>query len=258
MKEIRIEYKSGGIFRRSVNAKIPEEYSEMSSAQFHALMALSRKECTEEMFIERFYGIKSRLWTQLDKFYVLKLTEMLKDLKEGNRVNFFYDEFITVDGKKYFAPSQLLSDMSLQQFMSIDHYYSWYIYSEKVDYLYKFMACAYLPNNDFFTMDFERSVSVFEKFVRGNRWLYEDSIINWMLIKNWLTSSYGYLFPAAEKPQPGEPKSMSKKNKPASWTSFFDALVGEDVANLDSYKHLSVMDVFRICNNRIKNSKKRK
>lgn len=258
MKEIRIEYKSGGIFRRSVSAKIPEEYCEMTCSQFHALMSLSRKECSEEKFIERFYGIKAKLWSNLDKFYILKLTDMLKELREGHKVNFFFDESIKVDGKTLLAPLPLLGNMSLQQFMTIDHFYSWYLYTKKVEYLVKFMASAFLPNVDFFSLDFEKSVRIFTKNLNSKKWLYEDCIINWMLVKNWLSSSYVYLFPATEDPQHGEPKSMSKKNKPTSWTSFFDALVGDDVANLDSYKHLSVMDVFRLSNTRIKQSKIRK
>lgn len=79
--------------------------------------------------------------------------------------------------------------------------------------------------------------------------------MNWVLVKEWLSSAYPALFP--DNKTSTNSRGDKIRNKPVDWLALFDAFVGDNIADMDAYKDLPALDAFRIMNRRIADSKKR-
>lgn len=253
MRQLKI-VDSGVLVSKTVEVDIPERFAEMSVEQFLAVCAIHRNEIDEEQFLLRFFGIKANLFARLDKFYIFKLTELLQCLKDSEGVDKMFITSIRSGNTEYKAPLPRLAGMTLMQFMTVDTYASWYDYTNKDDFLYKFVAALMLENGEEFKeVDLDETSQTFQMSARENESLYKDLVINWSLIRAWLGRVYPSLFPQSQGG--GEKK---KKERPASWVEVYDALVGDNLMNLEAYKTLPAMDVLRVMNTRIREGKKRK
>lgn len=244
------------LFNRVVKADIPEIYREMSAKQFHLICKLNRKQIRDEDFIVQFCSLDSRLWNKLDLFYVYKLADLVGAMKDSNHVDFFFDHCVRLGSADYYLP--LFSSISLFQFMAVDTFAQWYEHTKKQTFLVNFFACLALPfNADFFSYDQVAASNVISSVVEKDPdsvSQIEDLVINWQLIKAWLTDKYPHMFPVDS----AEPPADGKSPAPADWSQFFDSLIGEHLENIEPYKRLPAVDVFRIVNGRIRDRRFRK
>lgn len=140
--------------------------------------------------------------------------------------------------------------------MTVDTFYSWYLYSSKSPYLYNFVTTLFTdPEKEFAEVETEKYKAGILSMEDNSRDMMEAAVVNWMLIKQWLSNAYPYLFPTPPSDGKEQPK---KKQRPGSWLDIFDSLVDDDLTRVETYQALPAMDVIRVLNGKIKNSKKRK
>lgn len=262
MKTVRFEYKERGSVKY-ITSQIPEHLSEATGQQFTALLALSQGRIAEEPFFINFFGIPEKVLARLDLWQLYVLTEQLRDIWKVEKIDHFPIGEILLQGDKkqrlpamrLKAPEAQLKGMSFQQFMTVDQFYQWYIYTGKPQYLLAMVAALYIEEG-----------SAFEKTDIGyvaqrleespHRWLCEGLAFNWSMIRAWLSDAYPHLFPAAPAESDEEKKkTRTVKQRPGSWLNIFDTLVGDDLTRVESYKALQCMDIIRILDKRIKAQK---
>lgn len=283
MKTLTIRTSFLRFFHRTLTCTIPESYEEMSPSQFIAVVALSKQLITEESFFCRFLGIKPSILARLDPWEIYTITsqlDFLKKIKQG--VSRFLIPSLSLSPKvspsvfsarggsasALIAPTDKLQSMTFQHFMTVDTFFSWYLYTDRDIYLRQFVAALYMqPHEDFQSHDIERTSKLIFQGRPREKELCEAISCNWALIREWLSASYPFLFPsfsassgsaaAPSSPQAKAPPSP-KKQRPGSWLELFDSLVGDDLTRILSYQTLPAIDVIRIINRKIKEQKNKK
>ena len=255
MREIQLQYKKW--FRtKTLRYPIPTEYCEMSPNQFLATVRLSKGWINEEEFYLQFFNLSKDILSKLDSFQVYKLTTMLEFLRNARSPH--KEFYVSSLPGCLLAPAPLLSSMCFQQFMTVDTFFSYYIATDKAIYLDRFIAAlylkkheAYLPKPGEFGLNLDTRILEVSKIPFDLKY---SILINWVLIKTWLSISYPHLFPNA----PGEENTQGDKikSKPVDWLPLFDQLVGDNLSQIDEYKAIHCMDAFRIINRKIKEAQK--
>lgn len=255
MREVEFKYKKWGTMR-SIKRTLPTNYAEMTPAQFLATVRLSKGWIDEREFFLQFFGLTDKLLARMDAFQLYSLTETLGFLKQIKAAchNFYCEEL----SGKLLAPAEKLSGMSFQQFMTVDTYFSWFLVTEKEQYLDAFIAALYLKRNESYFK--EEGLTVLDMTTRIpevhsiHMDLKYSILVNWVLIKSWLSSAYPFLFPEGEA-SPNS-KGDKVKGKSVDWLGLFDAWVGDNVASMEAYRRLSCMDAIRMLNRKIKEANK--
>ena len=296
MKTLTIRTSFLHFFHRSHTVTIPESYEDMTPSQFIAVVALSKQLITEEAFCCRFLGIKPSILARLDPWYLNTITsqlDFLKEIKHGisrilipslplfpkvspsvfsvgsllRKLWFCLRQLplpFSVSGGSAFAllaPTDKLQSMTFQQFMTVDTFFSWYLYTNRDIYLRQFVAALYMqPHEDFQSHDIEHTSRLIFQGRPREKELCEAISCNWALIREWLSASYPFLFPTSSAPSSPQASAepSSKKQRPGSWLEIFDSLVGDDLTRILSYQTLPAIDVIRIINRKIKEQKTKK
>jgi len=268
MKEITFEYRQNWR-KKTQTVNIPSSLSEASTRQFLVLLAFSQGRITEEQFFQMFFEVTEKVLAQLDPYQLYVIAEQLRGLWDITQCDHLIIGELTVaplkeEGRKsrigkwkLVAPGRQLKGMSFQQFMTVDQFYQWYIYTGKQTYLMAMVAALYIEKGKEFQDTDIGSVS--QRLEDSpHRWLCEGLAFNWSMIRAWLSSAYPHLFPTADPatPRSGEARTRAVKSRPGSWLNIFDNLVGDDLTRIETYRTLPCMDVIRIINRRIKEQKK--
>lgn len=249
MREVVFRYKKWGV-KRVIKRTIPSNYAEMTPAQFLATVRLTKGWIDEREFFIQFFDLSDKLLAKIDTFLLYRLTETLGFLKQikASCSGFYCQEL----NGKLLAPQEKLRGMSFQQFMTVDTFFSWFLVTEKEQYMDRFIASLYLKSNEAFTdLDLDERLPAVNQIHMDLKY---SIVVNWVLIKSWLSSAYPFLFPEGE----AAPNSQGDKvkSKPVNWLAIFDAWVGDNVPSIDAYRTLSCMDAIRLLNRKIKEAKK--
>ena len=249
MRQVEFQYKKWGI-KRVIKRTIPTTYEEMTPSQFLATVRLTKEWITDREFFLQFFGLTDDLLTTLDTFLLYRLTETLGFLKQikGACTGFYCQEL----NGKLLAPQEKLRGMTFQQFMTVDTFFSWFLVTEKEQYLDRFIASLYLKSDEAFTdLDLDERLPAVKQIHMDLKY---SIVVNWVLIKSWLSSAYPFLFPEGE----ATPNSQGDKvkSKPVDWLAIFDAWVGDNVPSIEAYRMLPCMDAIRMLNRKIKEAKK--
>lgn len=255
MKTIELKYKRL-MGWKVIKATVPSSYAEMTPAQFLATIRLSKGWIDEMSFFVQFFGIPEKLVTRIDAFSLYKMTETLDCLKTDNSAYFgFYQQSLP---GMLLAPENKLRGMCFQQFMTVDTFFSWYVTTEREEYLDRFVGTLYLKEDETYIPG-EGTLLVLDARIPQIAELPFDLkysiLINWVLIKSWLSNSYVHLFPEGDVSD--NSKGDKVKGKSVDWLALFDSFVGDNIADIDAYKALPCMDAFRLLNRRIKEAKKK-
>lgn len=243
MINIRFIYKVFWFVKRELNREVPTSYKEMNQVQFSALMKLVKGYITEEEFYCQFFNIERDILKRLDLYQLYKLTENVRIDEHASQM------FIVKELGGLKAPEDMLSNMCFQQFMTVDQLFGWYTYTENREYLNKMLAALYIePDKDFWSGNWNERKKMIEQMKEED--LY-PAVVNWMLIKNWLTGVYTQLF-SAPGPSTAKAGGKQKKQRPADWLGIFDAMVGDNLHLIEEYKKMPCMDALRYLNNKIK------
>ena len=249
MRQVEFRYKKWGV-KRVIKRTIPTNYAEMTPAQFLATVRLTKGWIDEREFFLQFFDLTDKLLAKLDTFLLYRLTETLGFLKQikGACTGFYCEEL----NGKLLAPQEKLRGMSFQQFMTVDTFFSWFLVTEKEQYLDRFIASLYLKSDEAFTdLDLDERLPAVNQIHMDLKY---SIVVNWVLIKSWLSSAYPFLFPEGEASANSQGDKV--KSKPVYWLAIFDAWVGDNVPSIDAYRTLPCMDAIRLLNRKIKESKK--
>ena len=249
MRQVEFQYKKWGI-KRVIKRTIPTTYEEMTPSQFLATVRLTKEWITEREFFLQFFGLTDDLLAKLDTFMLYRLTETLGFLKQikGACTGFYCQEL----NGKLLAPQEKLRGMTFQQFMTVDTFFSWFLVTEKEQYLDRFIASLYLKSDEAFTdLDLDERLPAVKQIHMDLKY---SIVVNWVLIKSWLSSAYPFLFPEGEAMANSQGDKV--KSKPVDWLAIFDAWVGDNVPSIEAYRMLPCMDAIRLLNRKIKEAKK--
>ncbi|MGL4852899.1 MAG: hypothetical protein ACRC3Z_09705 [Phocaeicola sp.] len=256
MRQILLQYKRWWC-TTVLQYKIPASYSEMTPVQFLVTVRLSKGWIDEENFFMQFFSLSKKVLKRLDAYQLYKLSDLLEFLQDDRAP--MKEFYVDVLPGQLLAPSPNLGSMCLQQFMTVDTYFSYYIATEKVDYLDHFIATLYMKQHEAFIpqdkevlLDIETRLPEVAKIPMDLKY---SILINWVLIKTWLSISYKHLFPHSSSEEVNS-KGDKIKSKPVDWLPLFDQLVGDSLDRIDAYKAMHCMDAFRIINRKIKEAKK--
>lgn len=260
MKTLTIEQPAlFGLTHRRRSVSIPESYDELSSRQFQAIVLYAKRWITETAFFARFFDIPLTLMGDIDPFIAYRLNQQLNFLKELTPVDRMLIPDLNARAEKrtrrLLPPGPKLSGMTFQQFMTVDTFHAWYLYTEREEHLYNFITSLYTdPDIPFSQVNPEANQKAILADGSNTRELMECVVVNWMLIKKWLANAYPSLFPPQQPDGTNRqetPQGKKKRARPSSWLVIFDALVDEDFTRINTYQTLPAIDVIRIINRKI-------
>ena len=262
MRTITVERK-GWIGRRKVSAKVPEGWNELTQEQFMMLVYSMLGKSTIKDYYSTLLGIPFTVFELSDDWIKYNLQQLLVWMEDGKaEANRFL--IPSIEGLQ--APEDMLGNVTLQQFMTVDTFFGYYAQSVTEEkkmgdeqLLCQFVASLYLGRNERYyvptarrtildmpgerLVDLEKNTSRLLK--RADRVVMYGIYVNWLLVKAWLSRAYPLLFPQ------GDGKEAPVQN---AWLKTFDSFVGDDVAHMDDYRNMACMDAFRIMAKRIKDS----
>lgn len=246
---IRVEMKYRRyLLRRSIAMSVPTKWSELSEHQFKAVAGQMFGKWSSERFFCQFFLISSDVLHRLDGFQIFKLSELIGFISD---MTLPCNLWILPRLGEYRAPEPNLTGVTLQAWMTVDTYFSKYILTGKEDFLDRGIAALYLRKGVSYSG--KKVVDIAREAQRISGYDPETKkaiVLNYVLIKNWLSQSYPDLFPIVK------PTSASaKKAKGTDWLEIFDRLVGDNITKIDDYKKMMVNDAFRIMNRRIKEAR---
>lgn len=264
MRTVTVERKRW-IGRRKVTAKVPTEWGELTTEQYMMIVCSLLGKSTVKDYYTTLLGIPFSVFELSDDWTRYNLQQLMTWLGEGKtETNRFY--IPSIEGLK--APEDMLGNVTLQQFMTVDTFFGYYAGSTTddcqmgdVSLLCQFVAALYLRKNERYyvastrrtlldipgqnevVVDLDKNADMLMK--RADRIRMYGIYINWLMIKAWLSRVYPLLFPVGDE-----------KEKPVmnAWLKTFDSFVGDDVAHMDDYRNMACMDAFRIMAKRIKDS----
>lgn len=267
MIEVKFEYSFWYLFRRNRKISVPSGWRELNSVQFLSAARLYLGTISDDKFMMQFFSLPKRIVKRLDAFQKYKLIEQVEYLRDARvpHSDFFMSR---IPGTSLFSPGPRMNGMCLQQFMTVDTYFSRYLISEKKEFLDMMVASLYMKKDERFVLTGESVPSLFHHnpkllSIEGRlpviRKLDEATkyavLLNFILIKKWLGGAYPHLFAESDEPQP-KPNSKPKIQKPVDWLEIFDNFVGENIPEMEKYQGMAATDAFRILNRRIKEAKK--
>lgn len=268
MIEVKFEYPFLRFFRRNRKISVPSGWRELNSVQFLSAARLYLGSISDDEFLMKFFSLQKRIVKRLDAFQKYKLIEQVEYLRDARvpHSQFFMSR---IPGTSFLSPGPRLNGMCLQQFMTVDTYFSRYLINENKEFLDAMVASLYLKQNERFVLAGESVPSLFKKnptLINMDerlpviRKLDEATkyaiLLNFILIKKWLGAAYPHLF--AESDEPIQPKNQKNKptQKPVDWLEIFDNFVGDNIPEMEKYQAMAATDAFRLLNRRIKEAKK--
>lgn len=285
MKRITIEYRRfWHTVKRELNS--PEKWDELTGRQFMAAVRLWSGTISQNDFLREVFGFTGREVRRMDdyqRWVLLHATDWMRDLKRPHSA-FFLGR---IPHTQLYAPGQRLKGCSLQQFMTIDTFFSQHttamsnvevkrgevksraeLVKNAENFLDLFIAALYKRKDETYSIEeFRISIGegeprlvVLEDHLREvNKMASEMKqavLMNYVLIRSWLCKSYPHLFPEPEDDD-DRPSNSPRQPKPVNWLTVFDSFVGDNIAMMEHYKAMAATDAFRVMNRRIRDSKKR-
>lgn len=249
MKVLDIDFGNERITRH-----LPETWEEMTARQFVASVAFAKDMIEPLVFFKRFLDLTDKQLANLGTYELYTIGTLLGLLKNIPPMKSFIIDSLTIDGRRFIAPGKALAGMTFMQFMTVDTYYNWYAANNDKDMLDMLCASLYLEQGIAFAdTDMNQVLNVWHECDADTK---EAIAVEWLFIKKWLSNRFKFVFP-----EPTDKQAKQSHDKVAlgnMWLDVYDSLVDDDLTRLESYKVLPAVDVLRIVNRRIKDSKKNK
>jgi len=249
MKTINTGIKILGI-QFGIKRMLPEDLKELNQKQYIAIIRYMTGQITEKRLIATVlnipYLIAYLLYNSYSQYKLIEAIEQVVNIKMS------CDRFLInkIEKTNLVCHSDQLKGISFMRFMYIDTHYTMYIQPMNSDSLYKFIAALFIGRKEKFEdIEMKKRVIYVQKHVDSI--FTEAVLINYLMIKKWLSIVYPYMFPDSETNDSGVTSTKQQQN----WINIFDALVGENIPDTPFYKNMPCMDAFRIINNRIKDYK---
>ena len=240
--------------------QVPERYDEMNEHQFRAAILKMMNFAERGTFWESFAGIPPRFSGGLPEWMHLEMNKMVEFIP---RLDESLDYFIMPrlpltrmwPRRSLYAPKKMLAGMSLQQFMAADNYFGFYAVTQRESFIDLLVASIYLAPNETFVIEDKKDklVPLEERELYIHNHVPVEArfgvFVNWIFVKNWLTSIYPNLFQRGKSD--GKPKA-------SDWLPLFDSFVGDNIPFIREYQRMPCMDAFRIIDGKIRLQNERK
>jgi len=270
MKPVTIKYRPISIISayRTVSGSFPQNWGEVSAKQLIAVACVYKNRISDLAFLQSMSGLPMRVLKRTDDYERFKLMEQLEFISERKP----YHEFIInelrnpfsrfrfpVSGLLLHAPSPKLKGITFGQFIFADTYFSNYLKSDDENDLNKFIAAIYLRKDEKFDEKcIQQHHAAIGKLDRTTR---EAIVINYQLIREWLSLAYPLIFQrqreiTGSEPSP-EPRSESKADI-SPWIKIFQNFVGDDILHDDQWASKPINTIFQYMTRKYKENARRK
>lgn len=244
---------------RSYTFKVPESYGEMNERQYFASMLHLMHLIERSSFWYRYVGLKPSVCDKLPEWVLMRMDEMLSFIPElTEQLDRFIIEQLPQRGvwsKRLSAPEPMLANVTLQQFMTADSYFSYYCVTQRESFIDRLAASLYLAKHETFITENKKDVLV--PIDKREAYIHKympvevrfGIFMNWIMIKNWLSKCFPNMFPHG---------SSDGKPKASDWLGLFDSFVGDNIPFMKDYQRMACMDAFRIIDAKVKSQNERK
>lgn len=261
MVSIQLEYQPFRFlkYQRKINGCFPSAFSELNSKQLITIARLISQTISDTDFLQVMTGIKKSGINKLDDYQRLELMRLFEPFTSITPYNQFIIPSIKIGTKVLVSPKPVLKGMTFGQFVFAESYFVNYQTDKKPLDLYKFVASLYLPEFHKFNEDEIGASELYLGKVKNE--ILEAVVINYVLIKEWLSHVYPLIFTREEELDENyEPKKQSLKNPNANsaWLKIFESIVGDDLVNHERYAVLPLHNVLRWMTDKIKQNLKHK
>lgn len=249
MKDIKFIIRFLGIPVKTVR-EIPDTMTDLSEKQYLSLVKYMNGQIKEYRLIAIMYSL-SRIFAWIinfKKFWKYKLIESMETFSNlASPADRFF--ILRLPGTKLFCESRQFKGVSFMQFMFADTMYTQYLKTQSEIHLMSFIATFYLAKDEDFThLEIDKRISYLLK-KKISPAVYEAVMLNYMMLKKWLSNAYPFMFSSTEE------NGSSSPTHQQNWLDIFDAFVGEQIPDTEYFKQMPCMDAFRIINRRLKDYK---
>lgn len=248
-------------FMRRARGYAPSRWWEMDERHYMAIVLAIRGQISDDDYCSMMFGLPRRLVASLDPWHRHVLGQQLSWIRSGKSET---SRFFIRRIEGLTAPAEALGGMTLQQFMTVDTFFSQYADSIDDDHpegemarLCRMVASLYLhPGEVYFAdhpgeevVDIEGNAQLLLR--RADRSKLWGIYLNWVMVRNWLARAYPLLFPETDT-EPSTKEQHGATRKANAWLDAFDAFMGDDIAHLDAYRRMAATDAFRLMNKRLR------
>ncbi len=247
-------------FKRYIEGNFPSTWEETNPKQLIAIACLLKRSISDVQFLSIMTGLSKKTINKLDDYQRFQLIELFDTFHSDKPYNEFIIENLDCKGTLLVRPKAKLKGVTFGQFIFMDTHFIDYQKTADTNDLNRFIAAAYLPYGQIFV---EHIIDANHEWVGKTDLLTREAIvINYHLIRDWLSEVYPLVFQKkaeeTKKEKKKEKKTESKKSDANSWIKVFDGLVGDDIINEDNYANLPLHNVLRHLTNQIKFNNKTK
>jgi len=257
MRKVTIQYqpfKWLKSYNRYHIGNFPSEWKETTPKQIIAIACLNKRSISDVHFLSAMTGLSLRKIKLLDDYQRFMLIELFDEFNSDKPYNEFIIQTLDCKSTILLSPKPLLKGMSFGQFIYVDTYFTNYQKSSDLSDLNKFIAAAYLSYGQRFA---EHIVDINHKWVNNIDLLTKEAIvINYHLIRDWLTTVYPLIFSKSTEKETEEKKPKKKIKDNNTWIKIYDNIVGDDIVNHKKYSNLPLHTVFRFLTDKIKQNLK--
>lgn len=247
MKTIEINYRPMPFipFTRTIKGSLPERWSEINARQLIAIARMFRNNGSETNYLSALLGISKRIVRKMGDFQKYQLHEYFTFLSDFKPHSEFIISELSLSWPvpvNYLAPKPKLKGMSFGQFIYVDSYFNNYRHSKDPADLHKFMASLYLRENDVFS---EQLLDCrYPNFKKLKPEITEAAVINWQLIREWLSAAYPLLFQRHSEMVKTESTEQPTYD-PNTWIKVFQNFVGDDILHDDLWAAKPIHTIFQ-------------
>ena len=257
MKSIKLKYRKYFI-PRTIKIQVPEYFSELTDVQFIQFVKLFSNEITiadQIQFVQHFLNIEDEIFVKFDTEQIVKLLSLQNSLFEKIETNSFFIKNIAPEKSYLVSPKEKLKDLTFSEFIFADTFYMYYIKSENIEYLDKFINCLY---KEYFINRIAHTDKLDEYFDKYSTALSSMDIdikkaisFNYQLVRNWLEKQYIHIFEENDSTE-SQPTS---KNQQSSWHKILISLA-VDVTKIEEIGRQNVHTTLTWLDEKIKENPK--
>lgn len=227
----------------------PDRWEELSSPQFTALarMLTDDPSIDEITLLSTMLNVPKRVVRRFNMYQKYKLGELLDFLANHAPVN----RFVVKKISRLSAPADNLDDVTFAEFIHMDTFYMDYLESKSMEDRAKLVGCIYVRYKEGKRPLFDGNINTNDVALISPA-DQEGAVLNYGLVRTWLSKAYPEVFPDAEA------IGSNTNKRGGGWLSVYDALVGDDIINADSYANRPCMEVLRYMNRKIKENRKQR
>ena len=255
MKKLQVKYYPFKQFNLvlTANGTVPSSWSELAPKQLVAIASLINNDTNDTSFLHILTGLSKFAVKKLDEYQCFELLEAMPFMSDQKMHNEIIMQRFEIGDNIFKAPKSKLKGMTFGQFIFVESHFGSYQASLDKNELYNFIAALYRPLGEKFT---EEQVARYAPSMNRLKPAQCEAIVmNYLLIKEWLSSVYPLVFIKAEE-DPDKPAPKPVEYNPMAWPNVFENMVGDDIPNAEKYASIPIQTSLRNITKSIKKNLK--